>query len=291
MGKKTDLKDSCANCNTNCVNLFRHRSGEDKSLGGELYVYKQTTHARIADEELSKHVCSNAVLLQCACYIIGTLYTRISDDYLANICNEIVRDMKASFYLAMSGHYRQAVIIQRCVFENFLYGFHFMVEDCVFQKTKNKEGQNDLNAKFKGWIDGGFRKSEKDLRETIQKHGFISKEESKEWGELFNELSHFVHSILKTPTGKAIKYGSVEIAGCYSEVMFNKNSLIEWSEYYQKVFFLILYELFTLYPQIKKELGGKLALKQLKAEFGSIKEKLDNPYLNDILKMRALRAG
>lgn len=142
MGKKTDLKDSCAYCSiTNCINLFRHRSDDDESVGGELYIYKQISHSRIINEELSKFVCSNGVLLQCACFIVGTSYVLNPDNFLTIISNEIVRDMKASFYLAMSGHYRQAILIQRCVFENFLYGLYFHTEDYLFQKmmrTKRK---------------------------------------------------------------------------------------------------------------------------------------------------------
>ena len=119
----------------------------------------------------------------------------------------------------------------------------------------------------------------------------VSKAEKKEWGTLFNELSQFVHTILKTPTGKTIKYGNVEIQGCYAVVEFNKDNLIEWSKYYQKVLFLVLYELVTLYPLVKKEEAGKLALQFIRAEFKDVREELNNTYLNKLLKMRGGKSG
>lgn len=285
MGKKTDLKDCCAYCHvTNCIDLFRHESDDDKLVGGELYVYKLFNHSWVMNEELEKHVCSNGVLLQCACFIVGTSYVLKPDNFLTIISNEIVRDMKSSFYLAMSGHYRQAILVQRCVFENFLYGLYFHTEDYFF--SKSEEDQQDVYTKFMSWINGGFRKSDIDLLDIIQRGGIISKAEKKEWRTLFNELSKFVHTILNTPTGRKIKHGDVEMEGCYAVVEFNKDSLIEWSRYYQRVLFLVLYKLISLYPSVKREEAGKVALKLIRSEFKDIREKLNNPYLDELLKMR-----
>ena len=278
MVKKTDLKDSCARCDViNCINLFREYD-DDKSVGGELYLCKQLSHSRVENEELSTYVCSNGRLLECACFITVTLNRLFPDDYLIIVSNETVGDMKASFYLAMSGHYRQAVLIQRCVFENFLYGLYFSTE---YQKfSKNNEEKEEIQSKFLSWIDGGFRKSDTYLREIIQRGGVISKKENKLWGTLFDNLSQFVHTILKTPTGKTIKYENVEIKSCYSDVEFDKDSLIEWSRYYQMLFFLILYKLISLHPVVKKEGAGKLALKLLRAEFKDERRELNNQYLD-----------
>lgn len=289
MGKrKANLKDSCACCTqTDCVNLFK-RSDEDPLVGGEFYVYNQLTHSRIQDEQLEQDICSNGRLLECSCFIVTTLNELFPGDYLAVVCNEVVRDMKSSFYLAMSGHYRQAVIIQRCVFENFLYGLYFFVEQHVFSRDDND--RNDVYKQFQNWIKGEFRKSDKDLREIIQRGKLITKDEQKEWGKLFGKLSEFVHTIRRTPTGRLIKHSrdeiKFEIKGCYSEVEFNKEELIEWSAFYQRVIFLILYKLLILFPDVKKEDAGILALRFLRAEFKDSKRRSHDPYLDDILKMR-----
>ena len=156
MAKKTDLKDSCANCKQiNCIDLF-HKGHDNDLVGGELFLYKQLQHSMMEDEDLSLHICSNGTLLQCACFIIGTLDELFSDDYLIIVSNEVVRDMKTSFYLAMSGHYRQAILIQRCVFENFLYGFYFSTE--YYKFSKNETDKKELHKKFDSWINGSFRK-------------------------------------------------------------------------------------------------------------------------------------
>ena len=285
MGKKTDMKDSCAYCGvTNCIDLFRHRKDDGEMVGGELYVYKQLNHQRVTSEGLSRHVCANGVLLQCGCFVIGPAYVACPNDYLTLICVEIVRDMKASFYLAMSGHYRQAVLIQRCVFENFLYGLYFYAEDYFF--SKNDEEQKKVQSRFMSWMDGGFRKSEDYLMDIIERAGLLTYEERQEWRKLFNQLSQFIHTILHTPTGQTIKYGKAEVSGCEAVVEFNKDRLKEWSNYYQALFFLVLHKLLILYPSVKKEEAGKLALKLIRGEFRPVKDELNNPYLNELLKMR-----
>lgn len=289
MAKKTDLTDSCAYCEViKCINMFRHRKGTDM-VGGELFLYKQLSHPMMENEDLSLHICSNGRLLECACFIISTLGDLFPDDYLITISNEFVRDMKASFYLAMSGHYRQAILIQRCVFENFLYGLYFCTECYKFSNNENEK--KELKSKFESWIKGSFRKSDSYLIEIIQRGGNISKKEAKSWETLFNNLSQFVHTIQKTPTGKAMKYGNdIEIKSCYSEVEFNKDELIEWSKYYQQVFFLILNKLISLYPDVKKEEAGEYVLQTLRTEFRGKNKELCNPDLENILKMRARKA-
>lgn len=291
MGKKTDLKDSCAYCGqTNCIDLFRHTENQDHLVGGELYLYKQMTHQRVEKDELSTHVCSNGRLLQCTCFIVGTLGQLYPDSYVITVCGEIVRDIKASFYLAMSGYYRQAILIQRCVWENFLYGLYFDTEHYVAAKRRSDTEQQPIYNTFKSWLDGGYRKPNTYLTDIIQRNGFISKEQKKEWDILYDELSRFVHTIRETQTGQAFRYGNIEIKGCYSEVHYDKEALAKWSDYYQRLIFIILWELIFLYPEVKKEEAGKLAIHKLRAEFRGAKQRMEDPYLKLLLKTRIPKA-
>lgn len=286
MAKKTDLGGSCASCDVvNCVNLFRHTDTDSQSVGGELYVYRQMSHDRVAKDGLQRYVCSNGRLLQCACFIAGSAYVERPDDYLNIISTEIVRDMKASFYLAMSGHYRQAILIQRSVFENFLYGLYFHTEYYFF--LRNDLDREEVNKFFRNWMDGGFRKSDDYLLDVIERGRIISKAERKDWRVMFGQLSQFVHTILHTPTGQNIKYGNVEVSGCEAVVVFNRDRLIEWSTYFQRLLFLILFKLAILYPFIKQKEAGRLALKYLRAEFRDIAKTGHNPYLDGLLRMRS----
>ena len=84
------------------------------------------------------------------------LYYATRREYLPIVSNEVVRDMKASFYLAMSGHYRQAILIQRCVFENFLYGLYFSVEHHRF--SNSDEDRKIVKKDFNSWVSGGSTK-------------------------------------------------------------------------------------------------------------------------------------
>jgi hypothetical protein len=203
--------------------------------------------------------------------------------------NELVRDMKASFYLAMSGHYRQALMIQRSVLENFLYGLYFYAETHYF--SKDDEDRKQVTKRFRSWIDGGFRKSDEYLLEIIEKGGLISREENESWGKLFSNLSQFVHTINKTPTGMSIKYKNFEIKSCYAQVEFDKNKLIEWSEFFQKIIFLILHKLVILFPSLKKKEAGVLALKMLRTEFKDKKETSNIPYIAALLKVRVRKTN
>ncbi|MFX0135568.1 MAG: hypothetical protein ACFFDN_18125 [Candidatus Hodarchaeota archaeon] len=175
------------------------------------------------------------------------------------------------------------------LFENFLYGAYFSIE--YYKFCKNEEERKDINNKFDHWVKGGVRKSSEYLLEIIQKGRIISKEEKKLWGDLFGKLSSFVHTIKNTPTGKSIKCKDPEFNACYSDVQFDKDNLIEWAKYYQKVFSLILYKLLCLYPCIKREEAGKLALRQFRDTFKDKRKELDNPYLDEILKMRAVNSA
>jgi len=139
-------------------------------------------------------------------------------------------------------------------------------------------------------MEGGFRRSDDYLLDIIRRGGLITDMEKSDWRKLFGQLSQFVHTILHTPTGKTIKYGTAEVSGCEAVVEFNKDSLIEWSNYYQRVFFLVLYKLLTLYPFVKSEEAGKLALRFMRAEFKDVRGELANPYLDGLLSMRAGRS-
>jgi len=174
------------------------------------------------------------------------------------------------------------------VFENFLYGLYFHTEDYCF--SRSEDDREEVRRNFMSWMDGGFRKSDDYLLDIIERGRLIDELEKREWRKLFSQLSQFVHTILHTPIGKSIKYGNVEVQGCEAVVEFSKDSLMEWSQYYQKVFFLMLYELLVLYPFVKREEAGRLALKFIRTEFKGVKDEIDNLYLDRLLRMRAGRS-
>jgi len=287
MVDELDVKNSCVSCSyIDCINLYRCRKYGDRQIGGELYLYSQFDNTKIYKEKLYNHVCLNGSLLKCACSIVFTLNELFPKDYLVIIGNEIVRDMKASFFLAMSGHYRQAILLQRCVFENFLYGLFFSTD--YEGAIKSDEEKKNIDEQFYKWLNGDyeFRKPGKirTIKNDLQKNYLISEEENSEWKKLNNELCHFVHTIQKTSTGMdLIKCGDVEMKSCYSDVEFDEKSLKEWSKYYQRTFFLILNKLIKLFPSIKKEETGKKAFDILDEQFKKRRGELENKYLDEIL--------
>jgi len=278
----TDLKDTCACCEIiDCINLFDHKNEDPIFLGGELYLFKRFHHEKIMEEKLDNMVCSNGDLIQIACYLITDLNKRWPDEYVILTTNEVVRDMKASFFLAISGHYRQSIQILRCIFENFLYGMYFSTESKKF--VHDDDGRKRLENNFRTWIEGDFQKNDCYLRDIIKKGGYITDWEYSNWGKLYAELCKYIHTIKQTLTGRKILHGDIEITDCYSVVEYNEERLLEWSKYYQQLFFLILYQLINMFPDVKKGKMGKEALKIIKQSFQEKKEKLDNMYLDKIL--------
>ena len=282
MGEKTDLKDSCAYCKiTNCLDLFRHTKEYGQQLiGGELYIYKQLKHSNIDEQKYRQYICLNGVLFQCLCFVINTSNVLFPEDPLAVICNEVVGDMKASLYLALSGHYRQAIIIQRCIFENFLYGLYFGTK--YYKFSNDKSIQEDVVKEFNSWCKGNKSpKSTRELLDIIYIGRTISKDEKREWDRLYGDLSKFVHTILHTSTGEKIKEEikggkkerKTELNTCHAVVEFNEIKLKEWASYFQRLSFIILYKVIFLYPPIKNVNEGKTALWLIRTHFKNIKKR------------------
>ena len=85
----------------------------------------------------------------------------------------------------------------------------------------------------------------------------LDKVEKKDWLTLYSDLSKYVHTILHTPTGKKIKYGDIEIPDCYAIVEYNKKDLIEWSNFYQRVMFLILHRFWLVIHLSKDQMQAR----------------------------------
>jgi hypothetical protein len=121
---KRDKKEFvCLECNMiHCLNLLE-KSKDSSDAGQELYVYGLLGEKIRDNGALSAAVCANGKFLNASCFLLGRLQDERS--YLLDILTQAVRDFKASIFLAFSGHYRQAMQVLRCSFENIISGIYF----------------------------------------------------------------------------------------------------------------------------------------------------------------------
>jgi len=107
---------------------------------------------------------------------------------------QVTRDFKASIFLSFSGHYRQALQVLRCAFENLITGNYYQ-SDLVklVQEKARKEHFDRLEKRYNAWRREGRGNIHKEI-EVLRRVGFLSIDEEKVWHELYSSLSKFVHT-------------------------------------------------------------------------------------------------
>ncbi len=186
---------SCHRCpEIKCLNLSYHPRKHDDT-GHELYIYKLLGKKMEEKfDELKKYVCRNGTLLQSTCFLVDSLRTSKEESFLKIILDQSTRDLKASMFLAFSGHYRQAMQVLRCSFENLISGVYFHSDLCELRKRGGTtEEFKRLEKRFNEWEKGG-RVNIRGNIEVLRRIGFLSLSEEKSWRELYRNLSKFIHT-------------------------------------------------------------------------------------------------
>jgi hypothetical protein len=229
----------CHKCpDIGCLNLFYHLE-EETNIGGELYVYE----------------------------LLGKTMKKKYDEL-----NQSAKDLKASTFLAFSGHYRQAMQVLRCSFENLISGVYFHSDLC--QLRNNNAGGEELarlESRFNNWKKSG-RVNIRASLEILRRIGFLDQEEERNWKKLYSNLSKFVH----TPEEYVLSVRHEDVLKdikmtCPSTTYFSEDALKAWSDSFEKVFAAILKTIVTYHPFALKTRAGKLAVNSLRSaeeEFG-----------------------
>ena len=257
----------CDRCpEINCLNLFDHLR-KYKNVGGELYIYKLL--GKIMEEkyiELNKYVCKNGNLLRIICFLVNPIRDIKEASYLKDVLYQSARDLKASMFLAFSGHYRQAMQVLRCSFENLISGVYFHSDLCQLRKNNApKEGFAQLEKRFNNWKKSG-RVNVRASLEILRRIGFLDRNEEKDWKKLYGNLSRFIHTpeeyVFRIKHENVLR--DIEI-GCPSTTYFSEDALQAWSNSFEKVFAAILKTIVEYHPFALKTKSGKIAVNQLRS--------------------------
>lgn len=255
-----------------CLNLsYRLKKYED--IGHELYVYKllgKKMEERF--DELEKYVCRNGALLRATCFLIDPIIELEEESYLKEVLFQSAKDLKASIFLAFSGHYRQAMQVLRCSFENLISGVYFHSDLCKLRKNHaSKKEFTDLEGKFNRWKKKG-RVGIRASIEVLRRIDFLNRNEEKDWKDLYSDLSEFIH----TPKKYICRVKHEDILKemtCIALTYFSEDALRTWSNSFQKVFLAILKTIVEYHPFVLETELGKEAIDDLR----SIEEELRIP--------------
>lgn len=266
---KSRHKRDCTRCKViECFNLF-DKSHDSVDAGNELYVYSILGRKIDENEDLSICVCTNGSFLRASCFLADPIFAYYKDSYLSDILIQVTRDFKASIFLAFSGHYRQAMQVLRCGFENIISGVYYHTD--LISLRNNNAKANDLarlNRRFNDWKKGVSRVNVHKAIEVLRRIGFLSIDEEESWNKLYNLLSKFIHTPEEFVT-HVEHNGKIKLKGevvCSAATYFSEKQLIEWSDCYQRVFAILLKTVAEFHPDILNTESGKAAVKCIKSE-------------------------
>ena len=260
MSKRKHIFD-CMRCEViECLNLFE-KSKDSVDAGNELYVYS-ILGGKIKNKlDLTAHLCTNGSFFNASCFLTVPI-TDYKESYLSDILIQVTRDFKASMFLAFSGHYRQAMQVLRCAFENIISGVYFQSD--LISLTKKKADAEDfsrLEIRFNEWKKQGRVNIGKTI-EVLRRIDFLSIAEERGWHELYGLLSKFIHTPEEFVT--YVKHaGELKLKGeivCPAATYFNEEQLIEWSDCFQHVFAVLLKTIAEFHPEAFDTESGKLAV-------------------------------
>ena len=173
------------------LNLFR-RDEMDIEAGGEFYIIsislKQKTSWAIYHNAGGILGLSEDVLIDL--FRVGHIERIAVIHMMAWQC---LRDLKASVFLALCGHYRQAAIISRAALELLVLGAYFQRkrELALFKGRNNK-----LEKEWEEWLKGSkSRPKFSAARGFLRTNGVIDEKIDAEIKEIYHQLSGLPHTI------------------------------------------------------------------------------------------------
>lgn len=95
----------------------------------------------------------------------------------------------------LSGHYRQAMQVLRCRFENIISRayFHSPLGQLKKDSSATKDEFIQLKKRFNNWKNEGRVNIRASLK-ILRRINFLNRVEEKEWKELYGNLSRFIYT-------------------------------------------------------------------------------------------------
>ncbi len=279
-----------------CVNFLKEKG---KLYGGELF---------LLNEEIAKNKllpCMPGVLLFASCRLWSGARQTLQEGQwspLLWLLWQCFYDLKASLFLALTGHYRTAIQLLRPIVENALTGLYFEVRA---RESETKEEVEKVELEMNEWFEGKRELKWEFLLEQLRGRRVLIDQKILEgpWRklaeeihlfnppltierikELWHQLNKFIH-----PSYTAMDISlEKKCAECPGLVLWDKKRYFQWLEFFQNIIALIATLLIGFFPQSTQTESGKEALhyfKSLEWEERELKIKaIVCPYMEEFLK-------
>lgn len=273
--KKEHLKQkrqhNCLKCdNIPCINFYRQ--GENKLEGGEIYFLEETIKEKLITP------CLLGSLIKPMCKLLEPLYDGEFLSYL--LYHQCIRDLRASAFLLLTGHYRSSIQILRPVLENCLTGVYF---DMKYLRSRNESEKEIAVKAYDDFLDGMFEITDKEVQETfgsttkikrrlldqafllrwMLKEKLISGEDNDKLQKKVGELNKYLH-----PNFKFTDVGRPSCPSCPSSVKFDEKEYEYCAELFQVITTFLLK---TIYKHIENSFPEKLNDKEIKDALSYVK--------------------
>lgn len=273
--ESTEEHKKCLRCeHIKCVDLYRDINELE---GGELHVLNNLINRKI-------HLpCELGFLLRPICQLTASFSELGFPTFF--LYNQCIRDLKASAYLILSSHYRNAIQILRPVLENYLVCLYFDTKwintktEKQFTKTEkdfSKFMKEKYEIPYSEWVlifpKKKRRKKKLDHEFCLKwlvKEGVVNTTFMDRVNKKFGELNKYLH-----PAFKHMEIHKTDCSACPATVKYNEKEYKEALKLFQDVGTFILDVLCShiscfLPEKIKQtedELGYVLTMKDLEKQ-------------------------
>jgi len=274
--QKSQKDHDCTKCKLiHCINLYG--KGTEEMEGGEIYVLDYC----LKNNEYT--LCEGGGLLDALCQLLK----EFKDFTFYELFYQCIRDLKASLFLLISGHYRGAIQLLRPVVENWLAGVYWDSKLAEFTENNEEYEKFRTEEKYevseKEWneVFGNEKKSTKKrhldqefLSSWMMKREIIDGEYKQEINTMCGKLNKYLHPNFSTMD---IKKAGRE--GYPAWVKYNKKEYEKCMGLFQDTATLLLNTLLqylTIFPSpkmddeefLKEVLGPVIALKDIEKDSG-----------------------
>ena len=258
---------------------------KDELEGGELYVLNEC----IKQKKIMP--CQSITPLHSCCMLCKAAYKTldIGNEYvppLLFLTWHCLPDLKASAFLALSAHYRNAIQILRPVIENILVGLYFEKRLNEAEFLAIEDEINQVYDDYNKWADGEYKISEEEwkritgkseeewkrrlgfgfLLEWLFKEGVLTGKGKSRLGEkIQGPLNKYLHPYLE----------QMEISKCPATTRYDEDRYNEWFGFFQDTVAFVKESIHYNYCITEETADGKEASGYLK-NLESLEKRIEN---------------
>jgi len=201
--KRVECPHNCFECElVRCTNFYR--KGEADLEGGEIYVLQKSIEKKIFPRNVGDVI-----------YTICQLWSSLDNTFPSSeIFYQCIRDLRASAYLLVSGHYRSSIQLLRPIVENVVTGIYwdskyllanYEERELVKQEFLTYRNDDKFEVQKDEWKDVFPKRAESEQKRKLgydfclswlerQKGTMINGEAKNEISVTISELNKYLHS-------------------------------------------------------------------------------------------------